>query len=115
MSATVTYTNAIRLQSVGMVHALPAGELREGDVTVWNYGHTATVKKIAPKGDKMLTMTLQMDRNGLPWNRDFVKTRLVAVAGPTWIGHGRDPKEPLKMDMGKLARSIYGSPGEAKK
>lgn len=69
----------VHLQGVGKVRAVPAGELKIGSVTMWNYGGTATVETIAPKGALSLSITMRTDA-GLPWTRTFRRDRLVAVA-----------------------------------
>ena len=100
-----SYSNAIQLQEVGLCRALPAEELRPGDVTVWNFGSRATVKRVAPKGKTMLAFVLTTERGDSP--RNMTRTRLVGVTRETWIAHGRDPHEKPKMV--KLGR--YGALG----
>jgi len=38
--------NFVQIQSVGRVVGKPAGELKPGDVTIWNFGYQHTVQRI---------------------------------------------------------------------
>lgn len=69
----------VHLQGIGKVPAVPACELEIGSVTMWNYGGTATVESVTPKGAQSLSITMRTD-SGLPWVRTFRRDRLVAVA-----------------------------------
>ena len=71
-------TNSIQLQSVGRVHAIPAGQVTVGTLLLWNFGHSSTVKAITKETEKSIWFTTLTD-NGNTYNRRFVKTRLIAV------------------------------------
>ena len=68
--------NAIHLQGIGLHAAKPATEIKVGDVLVWNYGGTSTVKAILSETSK--TVTIQEECRGNLYERRFSKTRLVA-------------------------------------
>ena len=72
-------TNAVHLQNIGLVNAVPAEQLVVGTRTVWNFGYVATVLAIAPKGKQSLAVTLRSERGGVEAVRTFRKSRLVAV------------------------------------
>ncbi len=73
-------TQAIHLQGIGLFTAKPAGELKVGDNTVWNYGSTALVNTITAKGKSVL-VTLKTE-DGKVWpERRFLASRLVACTG----------------------------------
>lgn len=73
---------SIHLQGVGEYPAKPAGELRPGDVTVWNYGYRYAVVAIAPTGSASVTVTSRDERTGQEYTRRHGRARLVAVAEP---------------------------------
>lgn len=101
-------TNAIQLQSVGWVSAIPAGELVPGDVTIWNFGHKSKVLEITPKpGRKTLMAKLEV-AGALPWERKFLATRLVGVDRETYLRHRPDDTDnKVRYDLGALARKIF--------
>lgn len=63
----------IKLQQIGSVNAKPAGELKVGDVTIWNFGSKAVVDSIVKETKK--TVTLRVGG----YERRFNKDRLVGV------------------------------------
>ncbi len=73
-----TMKNSIQLQSVGLVNAIPAGQVTIGTTLLWNFGHSSTVKAITKETLKSVWFTTQTD-NGNIYNRRFLKTRLIAV------------------------------------
>ena len=76
-----TATQAVHLQGIGLVRAIPAAELVPGTKTVWNYGYTSTVVSVAPKGKQSVSVKVISDKSGQEFVRTFRKTRLVAVTG----------------------------------
>ena len=80
MSNTTTAPAAsIQLQSVGLVPATPAGELKPGDVTVWNFGFTETILSVVKETAKSVVLEIRSDKEGTVHTRRFLKTRLVAT------------------------------------
>jgi hypothetical protein len=72
-------SNSIHLQGIGLFTAKPAGELKVGDTTVWNYGSTAEVLTVRHKGQSVY-VTLRDDKREYP-ERRFLASRLVACTG----------------------------------
>jgi len=70
-------TNSVHLQGIGKVTAKPAGELKIGDKTVWNYGFIETIVAIELKG-KSVYVTITDNRNE-KFTRRFLQTRLVGI------------------------------------
>lgn len=70
----------IWLQGVGEVPAIPAGELKVGDVTRWNFGQTETILSIEPsKSGKTFVAQIETP-SGWQGTRRLSVTRLVALA-----------------------------------
>lgn len=74
-------TDSMKLQGIrGWIKAKPAGELKPGDVTMWNYGYTETVLSVTPsKTGKTVTVEIVSDQSGMHHTRKFRADRLVAV------------------------------------
>ena len=68
-------TNTVQIQSVGRVAGKPAGELKPGDRTVWNFGYTHTV--VAIVRETKAQAVIEFDGG---WQKRMGKTRLVAMA-----------------------------------
>jgi hypothetical protein len=87
-------TNAIQLQQIGWVHAVPAGELTVGDTTVWNYGGTAVVEAIGSASERFVCATLRSEKGstepGYVGERRMKKDRLVGVTRETYLRHRPD-------------------------
>lgn len=83
----------IRLQSVGHVPAIPASEMREGDVRMYNFGHTSLVIKIIEKTDKTLTVITYDLQNKKYYMDDIRKTTLVAIVKRDQDISAHKPKE----------------------
>jgi hypothetical protein len=69
----------IRLQSVGMVNAIPAEEMRAGDIRMFNFGVTELIVKIIEKSEKTLTVISYNNDNGQYYIYDIRKTTPVAI------------------------------------
>jgi len=71
----------VKLQGVsGWIKAKPAGELKPGDVIMWNYGYTETVLAVTPsKTGKTVSVDIICDGSGYRSTRKFGAARLVAV------------------------------------
>lgn len=67
--------NTIQLQAIGTVNAKPAGELVEGDVTVWNFGSLATVVGKVSETKAFVTLALKSEHG--THERKLKKSRLV--------------------------------------
>lgn len=78
MDATKPQT--IKLQGIGNFTAKEAGLLKVGDVTVWNYGYTETVRYVMRVSPMFVRIALTSERDP---NRVFYRRlkldRLVAV------------------------------------
>lgn len=73
-------TQSIHLQGIGQFTAKPASDLKIGDTTVWNYGHTAEVISVRAQG-KSIYVALRTE-DGKDWpERRFLSSRLVACTG----------------------------------
>ena len=71
--------NSIQLQSVGLVPAIPAGQLETGMVTVWNFGATETLLEKIKETPKTVWFKIRSDASGEEYTRRLSKTRLVAT------------------------------------
>ena len=71
-------TPTITLIGYGLAPAVQAQDLQVGQVTLWNYGFTELITAIAPKGDTMLTLSIQ-SRDGYIFNRNVKRTTLIAL------------------------------------
>jgi hypothetical protein len=71
---------SVKLQGMrGWIKAKPAGELRPGDVTLWNFGYTETILSVTPsKTGKMVTVEIVSDQSGSHHTRKMKADRLVA-------------------------------------
>lgn len=70
----------IWLQGIGWRPAVKASELKPGDVTVWNYGATETVKSVTvSKTGKMITMSIVAE-SGWKGTRKLKADRLVGIS-----------------------------------
>lgn len=67
------------LQGVGAHAGKPAGEVKPGDVLVWNGGNTSTVRRQLSETPKTITFETQCDGN--TYHRKMKKTRIVAIHG----------------------------------
>jgi hypothetical protein len=70
--------STIQLQSIGHVPAIPASEVREGDVRMFNFGYTSLVIKVIEKTAKTLSI-ITFSSDGKYYMTDIRKTSLVAV------------------------------------
>jgi hypothetical protein len=68
----------VQIQSVGRCKGKPAEQLCAGDVTIWNFGYTATFVGFT-KETKAQVIAQFADPNGELWEKRMGKTRLVAV------------------------------------
>lgn len=76
---------SIHLQGIGSFRAIPAGDLKVGDVTIWNFGGLQTVAEIKPAGVKSVAIVWR-DKDGKTYPaRRYLATRL--------IGFPRQPGE----------------------
>jgi len=71
----------IRLQSIGLVKGTPASEIKIGDVLVWNFGHTSTVKEVKKnKTGNTLHLTTISGSDGKEYERKIRVSTLVCIA-----------------------------------
>lgn len=69
------------LQGIGSVPAIPARDLKPGDVVRWNYGYTSDVLKVTPsKTGKTVDVLLHSHDSGKVSSRKLGADRLVAVS-----------------------------------
>ena len=78
--AIVNQTNprAMRLQSIGLVLGTPAGEIKEGDFLMWNWGYTSEILKITKTSEKMIFVKIKCS-DGSIIDHKFNKKRLVCI------------------------------------
>lgn len=70
----------VHLQSVGKKPAKTVGELKIGDVIMWNFGATSTVVELIPtKSGKSIKCILQSNQDGIIRDRMMRVDRLVAI------------------------------------
>lgn len=69
----------IQLQQIGTKQAKPAGDLKAGDVTVWNFGFTETILSVVKETAKTVWLEIRSDKSGTIHTRRLLKTRLVGV------------------------------------
>lgn len=69
----------MQLQGIGKKEAIQARELKEGMVTVWNYGFTEKVLHIeTSKSGKMLNLLIESE-SGKQYTRRLGAERLVVI------------------------------------
>lgn len=69
----------IQLQSVGHVPAQPAGNIKQGDRLMWNFGHIYKVVGIEKETEKSIFIYEQSMKGGMIYSRQLLKSRLVAI------------------------------------
>lgn len=69
---------SIQLQSIGKVPAIPAGELKTGDVLMWNFGYKYSVDSIIKSTEKTITIKTTSLETGRTFEQKLFKNRLVA-------------------------------------
>lgn len=81
-SSKIAPKNTTWLQGIGYVNGTPAGELKEGDTMLWNYGYESKVGKILKETDKTIIIEEHWINSfsGKPetGQRKLLKTRIVA-------------------------------------
>jgi hypothetical protein len=94
MTTTTRLVSATRhLQGIGAVHAMPADDLRPGDVTVWNYGYTATVEAIVRRTAAQVVVRMIADDTGNAHERRMGRARLVGVTAATFAKSKQNPHD----------------------
>lgn len=68
--------DTLQLQSVGHVLGTPAGEIKAGDVLMWNFGMTSEVTEVVRETPKMIVINVKCS-SGKIYERKMIKTRLV--------------------------------------
>ena len=68
----------IHLQGMGMVDAIPAKDIKLGDVLVWNYGQTSFVRQIL-KETKTQIVIQTLCGDGNLYKRRLSKNSLVGI------------------------------------
>jgi hypothetical protein len=69
----------IQLQQIGLQKGIKAGDLKIGDVTLWNFGFTSTVLDIVKETAKTVVLKCVSDDTGYIYERRFNKTRIVGI------------------------------------
>lgn len=84
---------SIKLQGIHSPQkAIPAGDLKPGMVTVWNFGFTETIKKVeTTKSGKSVKCVIVSDETGTEYTRTMRVDRLVAVKEV----EEEEPKNPI--------------------
>lgn len=73
--------NTIQLQSIGHQPAIEAGNLKVGDITVWNFGGKELIISKDRETAAFVFFTIKCERNGELYERKLKKTRLVGIVG----------------------------------
>ena len=68
----------LRLQSIGLVEGRPAGEIKQGDYLMWNFGEIEYVSDIKSETPKMLVIQT-VSKNGYTGERKLLKSRLICI------------------------------------
>lgn len=71
--------NAMRLQSIGLVLGTPAGQIKEGDFLMWNFGSVLVVNSIIKETDKMIIISTSAKGENTAYEQRFKKDRLVCI------------------------------------
>lgn len=93
--------------------AIPAGDLKPGMVTVWNFGFTETIKKVeTTKSGKSVKCVIISDETGTEHTRTMRVDRLVGVKEV----EEEEPKNPIDkalVSRQKTYSGIYSDVGTA--
>lgn len=105
---------SIKLQGIHTPQkAIPAGDLKPGMVTVWNFGFTETIKKVeTTKSGKSVKCLIISDETGTEHTRTMRVDRLVAVKEV----EEEEPKNPIDKALAsrkKTYSGIYSDVGTA--
>ena len=72
--------NKVQLQGIGKREGQKVGELKIGDVIMWNFGATSTVVDLIPtKSGKSIKCMLKSNQDGIVRDRLMRVDRLVAM------------------------------------
>jgi hypothetical protein len=74
--------NAIQLQGIGLVEAIPASEVEPGMSVMYNYGSTYEVLSVEPTGKKSLTFQMRDPKTGKVYDERKVRTTVMAAYWP---------------------------------
>lgn len=94
--------------------AIPAGDLKPGMVTIWNFGFTETIKKVeTTKSGKSVKCLIVSDKTGNEHTRTMRVDRLVAVKET----EEEEPKNPIDAAIKSRDKGphIYAEIGNALK
>lgn len=94
--------------------AIPAGDLKPGMVTIWNFGFTETIKKVeTTKSGKSVKCLIVSDKTGNEHTRTMRVDRLVAVKET----EEEEPKNPIDAAIKNRDKGphIYAEIGNALK
>ncbi|MNN72239.1 hypothetical protein D3C81_1882550 [compost metagenome] len=70
----------VQLQGIGRVSAIPARDLKVGDITVWNFGYTSEVIEVVlSKTGKTIVAKLKSKNDNIS-DRKLGANRLVAIS-----------------------------------
>ena len=87
----------LRLQSIGLVAGRPAGEIKQGDYLMWNFGEIEYVNDIKSETPKMLVIQT-VSKNGYTGERKLLKSRLVCILEKKITSTSNEvEKEPYQM------------------
>ena len=71
---------AMRLQNIGWVIGTPAGELKEGDFIMWNFGTVYGVAEITAETEKTITIsTYNRSNPSKLYSQRLAKRRLICI------------------------------------
>lgn len=95
------------LQGLGKVPAIKAGELKEGDIIVCNYGYTQTVTRIIKETAKSIFVEIRSDESGKLYETRYLKSRLIAIKERESISLPEPSKE---IDITGVLEEVGGNP-----
>lgn len=80
VSVNRNHKQAMQLQSVGWVLGTPAGELKDGDMTMWNFGSIQQIVSVDRETPSMVVCTVRSIESGNIYKEvKYKKTRLICV------------------------------------
>lgn len=100
-------TQTIQLQSVGHVPAIPASEMKAGDLRMYNFGSTNVVVKVIDKSALTLTYIVYDAKSNKYYMGDMRKTSLVAIVASNQDVSMHNPKEASAGRKGMIDVSEY--------
>lgn len=93
--------NTVHLQSVGSVPAIPASEVKPGDVRMYNFGSTSLVVNVFEKTEKTLVIVTYNKEENKYYASSARKTSLIPIIKRDQDVSGHNPTEAIDYRAGK--------------